>query len=105
MKNLFLLGALTIGGFAVSAQEAAILQTGIVHNETSEIVVVADDFSEIALSEVPQPVMDAIAKNFPTANLDKAYTNEEGQFKLDLSLEDGTSESVYADKDGNWLDL
>lgn len=105
MKNLFLLGALTIGGFAVSAQEAAISQTGIVHNETSEIVVVADDFSEIALSEVPQPVMDAIAKNFPTANLDKAYTNEEGQFKLDLSLEDGTSGSVYADKDGNWLDL
>lgn len=105
MKTLFLLGALTIGGLTVSAQDAAISQNGIVNNQVNEIIIATDDFSEISISEVPQPVMDAIAKNFPTANLEKAYTNEEKQYKLVLSLEDGTQGTLYADEDGNWIDM
>ncbi|WP_419212865.1 hypothetical protein ACNR9Q_01745 [Maribacter sp. X9] len=105
MKTLFLLGALTIGGFAGTAQEASLSQNGIVHTNANKMIMVSDDFTEIAVSEVPQPVTDAISKNFPTATLDKAYTNKESQYKLVLSLEDGTSGTVYADKEGNWLDM
>ena len=105
MKTLFLLGAMSIGGFAMNAQDAAISQNGIVNNQANEIIVATDDFSEIEVSEVPKAVMDAISKNFPTANLDKAYSNEEKQYKLVLSLEDGTQGTVYADEDGNWLDM
>jgi len=105
MKTLFLLGAMTIGGFAVNAQDALLSENGILHNQVNEISVVADDFKEISVSEVPQVVTNAISTNFPTANLDKAYTNEKKQFKLILSLEDGTQGTVYADEDGNWIDM
>jgi hypothetical protein len=105
MKTLFLLGAMTIGGFAMNAQDALLSENGILHNHGNEIEAVADDFKEIAVSEVPQAVTDAVSKNFPTANLDKAYTNEEKQYKLVLSLEDGTQGTVYADEDGNWIDM
>lgn len=105
MKTLFLLGALTIGGFTVTAQEASLSQNGVVHAQANESIIVSADFSEIEISEVPQAVQDAVAKNFPTATLDKAYTNEEKQYKLELSLEDGTSGTVYADEEGNWLDM
>jgi hypothetical protein len=105
MKTLFLLGALTIGGLTVNAQDASLSQNGIVHTQVNKMIVVADDFSEIVVSEVPQAVKDAIAKNYPTATLDKAYTNEKKQYKLVLSLEDGTEGTLYADEDGNWLDM
>lgn len=105
MKTLFLLGALTIGSFTVTAQGALLVQNGIVHATVNEMIIVNDDFSEIAISEVPQTVKDAIAKNFPTATLDKAFVNDEKQYKLVLSLEDGTAGTLYADEDGNWLDM
>ena len=105
MKTLFLLGAMTIGGFAMNAQDALLAENGIQHNQVNEMLVVVDDFKEISVSEVPQAVSDAVAKNFPTASLDKAYTNEEKQYKLVLSLEDGTQGTVYADEDGNWIDM
>lgn len=105
MKTLFLLGAMTIGGFAMNAQDALLAENGIQHNQVNEMLEVADDFKEISVSEVPQAVSDAVAKNFPTASLDKAYTNEEKQYKLVLSLEDGTQGTVYADEDGNWIDM
>lgn len=105
MKTLFLLGAMTIGGFAMNAQDALLAENGIQLNQVNEMLVVADDFKEISVSEVPQAVSDAVAKNFPTASLDKAYTNEEKQYKLVLSLEDGTQGTVYADEDGNWIDM
>ncbi|WP_405384518.1 hypothetical protein [Maribacter sp. LLG6340-A2] len=105
MKTLFLLGAITLGGFTVNAQDALFSESGIVHNEVNTIMVKANDFTEISVSQVPQPVMDAISTNFPSANLDKAYTNDEKQYKLVLSLEDGTQGTVYADENGNWLDM
>ncbi|WP_405412364.1 hypothetical protein [Maribacter sp. Asnod1-A12] len=105
MKTLFLLGAMTLGGFGMNAQDALLTDNGIQHNQVNEITVEADDFEEISVSEVPQAVTNAISKNFPTANLDKAYTNEEKQFKLVLSLEDGTQGTVYADQEGNWIDM
>jgi len=105
MKTLFLLGAITIGGFAMNAQDALLSENGILHNPGNEIGVVADDFKEISVSEVPQAVSIAISKNFPMANLDRAYINEEKQYKLVLSLEDGTQGTVYADEDGNWIDM
>lgn len=105
MKTLFLLGALTLGGFTMSAQDVLMAENGIQHNQINETLVVAEDFKEISVAEVPQAVSDAVAKNFPTASLDKAYTNSEKQYKLILSLEDGTQGTVYADENGNWIDM
>ncbi|SRR5690606_32837368 len=69
------------------------------------IVVVAQDFEEISVSDLPEAVSSAVAKDYPTAKVDKAYKNDQDQYKLDLSLEDGTTGTVYADAEGNWIEM
>ena len=63
------------------------------------------EFKEIATADLPTAVSEAVAKNYPTATIDNAYVNEEKQYKLEVSLEDGTSGTLYADENGNWLDF
>ncbi len=64
-----------------------------------------NDFSEVAPDELPESVTDAVSKNYPTASIDKAYVNEANQYKLEVSLEDGTAGTLYADENGNWIEM
>lgn len=100
MKKLFLLGALAIGSLSVTAQEADVAQL-----DATEVIVATNEFKEIATTDLPAAVSDAVANNYPTATINKAYVNEENQYKLEVSLEDGTSGILYADEDGNWLEM
>jgi hypothetical protein len=99
MKKLFFLGALAIGSLSVAAQESDMAQL-----DATEVIVEIE-FKEIATADLPTAVSEAVAKNYPTATIDNAYVNEEKQYKLEVSLEDGTSGTLYADENGNWLDL
>ena len=54
---------------------------------------------------MPEAVTAAVSKNYPTATINKAYVNEASQYKLEVSLEDGTSGTLYADAEGNWIEL
>lgn len=101
MKKLFFVVALTFGSLTVFAQDADQTQND---NET-EVVVVQDDFSAIEISELPEAVAAAVAKSYPTATINKAYSNEAKQYKLEVSLEDGTTGTLYADTDGNWIEI
>lgn len=69
-----------------------------------EVMVIQDDYTEIETSALPEAVTKAVSKNYPTATINKAYVNKEEHYKLEVSLEDGTTGTLYADKDGNWLD-
>ncbi|MCJ7467437.1 MAG: hypothetical protein MUO53_12180 [Maribacter sp.] len=99
MKNLVLVLALSLGSLSVFAQDKEEAQT------VAKEVVAQDDFSEIAASELPEAVTAAVAKNYPTAKIDKAYANEAKQYKLEVSLEDGTSGTLYADENGKWIEM
>ncbi|MDC6388167.1 hypothetical protein PP182_05715 [Maribacter sp. PR1] len=100
MKRLVLLGALAIASLPVMAQDADLAQA-----DATEMVAVADEFTEIETSELPEAVTNAVSTNYPTATINKAYVNEEKQYKLEVALEDGTAGTLYADKEGNWLDM
>lgn len=63
------------------------------------------DFAEVGAEELPESVTAAVSKNYPTASIDKAYVNEANQYKLEVSLEDGTSGTLYADENGNWIEM
>ncbi|HET8737805.1 MAG TPA: hypothetical protein VFM69_14520 [Pricia sp.] len=63
------------------------------------------EFSEVAAEELPESVTAAVSKNYPTASIDKAYVNDAKQYKLEVSLEDGTAGTLYADENGNWIEL
>ncbi len=99
MKKIIFVLALTLGSMTAFAQSTEQVE------ESATEVVAQDQFSEIAAEELPEAVTAAVAKNYPTATIDKAYVNEEKQFKLEVSLEDGTSGTLYADEEGNWIEM
>ncbi len=100
MKKLMLVAVMAFGTMTVFAQEEANAEAA-----TTEAVAAQDDFSEVAVAELPEAVTAAVAKNYPTATINKAYVNEAAQYKLEVSLEDGTSGTLYADAEGNWIEL
>ena len=111
MKKLVFVLALSLGSFTAFAQEEVqAAAEEIQATATEEVVAVEeavaqDGFAEIAASDLPEAVTDAVAKNYPTAKIDKAYANEANQYKLEVSLEDGTTGTLYADAEGNWIEM
>lgn len=101
MKKLMLVALMAFGTMTAFAQEAE----AVVEEVANEVVASQDDFTETDVTELPAEVTAAVAKNYPTASIDKAYVNEAKQYKLEVSLEDGTSGTLYADAEGNWIEL
>ena len=103
MKKLSLIFALVAAGFMA---EDAIASNNInPESEATAITAMQDDFSAIENSELPEAVTEAFTRDFPNAEIAKAYVNQEGQYKLDVTQEDGSSVSLYADSEGNWIDM
>ncbi len=100
-NNLFLVAALALGTMTAFAQEGETT----VQDPTTETVATQDGFNEIAADKIPQAVSDALAKDYPNATISKAYMNEESQYKLEVALKDGSSAELYADAEGNWIDM
>ncbi|MGC1633634.1 MAG: hypothetical protein WA749_16110 [Gelidibacter sp.] len=97
MKKVILTAAIVLGGLSTYATSVFTI------NKTDEIVVaVQDDYKEINTSALPKAVKDALAADFKTATLNKAYVNHKQEYKLEITV-DGAASTVYADKDGNWI--
>lgn len=98
MKKIVLTVAIVLGGLSTYATSAFPMKN------ISKIEIVAqDEFKEIDAESLPQAVKDAFAADFQTATLDKAYVNDKQEYKLEITL-DGAASTVYADKDGNWIE-
>ena len=101
MKKLILASAFAFVGLT------GIAQTGeeVAMAETTVVSATQDSFSEIETSALPEAVSSAVSSNYPSATIDKAYVNDQKQYKLKVSLEDGTSGTLYADENGNWIEM
>jgi hypothetical protein len=97
MKKLILTVAILAGGMSTFAMPNTVSPVNAIH------VVVNDEFKEIAVDKLPAAVTSAVKNDFATATISKAYVNTSEQYKLELNL-DGSTSTVYADKDGNWLE-
>ena len=87
----------------------AILTSGVSmhatnNNNTDQVICIAlnDEFKEIALTELPAVVSEAILKEYKTATIAKAFVNESEQYKITLKVEE-TESVVFADKEGKLL--
>ncbi|SDD58622.1 hypothetical protein SAMN05421636_101115 [Pricia antarctica] len=69
--------------------------------EAATEAVAQDDFSEIAVEEVPEAITTMIETNYPGATVNGAAKNEAGHYKVEVSLEDGTSGALIVDEEGN----
>lgn len=100
MKNIVFATALAIGGLTIGTAATPI----IFHDGIMEEVIV-QGYEEIAVSDVPEAVTTALEADYPGASINKAYMNEESIYKLEVSTEDGSSMELYADSEGNWLEM
>ena len=100
MKKLFVVPALVLG-FVFST--SAITANTLTDNTNMEISM-QDDYIEVAVENLPQPILDAVAKDFAGATIASAAAKEDAsEFKLMLAKEDGETVEVYADAEGNWI--
>jgi hypothetical protein len=100
MKKLVFASALAIGSLTIGTAAAPI----IFHDGIMEDVF-SLGFKEIAISEVPESVIDALEEDYEGASLKKAFVNEERSYNLEVLLSNGTSMELYSDAEGNWLEI
>lgn len=103
MKKLVFALLFVFAGLGVYAQE-----TDVAEAEATEVEATAeaqDSFEAIAVDALPAAVQEAVSTNYPAATIEQAYKNESDQFKLEVALEDGTKGTLYADAEGNWIDM
>ncbi|WP_149274525.1 hypothetical protein [Pareuzebyella sediminis] len=108
MKNLMFAAVLSLGTMTAFAQEeTAIEETATEVVETTEDAAdqVQDGFNEVAVEEIPEAITEALEAAHPGATISKAYMNEEAQYKLEVAKEDGETAELYADAEGNWIDM
>lgn len=69
----------------------------------STVAEVAQDYKEVKVSEVPQAVKDAIAKDFDGTTISKAYVNAQGEYKIELASADAKHKTVHVDRKGKLI--
>jgi len=103
MKNLMIVAALALGSMTAFAQEET--PTEEVAVTAIEAVEAQDSFAEVAIEELPEAITAALATDFPGATIAKAFVNEAAQYKLEVAKEDGEALELYADAEGNWIEM
>ena len=61
----------------------------------------ADGYAEIKRREIPGTLKKAMKENYPKSKIKSASSTEDGHYKLQVDLEDGTSETMLVDENGN----
>ena len=79
--------------------------TPIIFNEGIMEDVLSQDYTEVAASDVPTQIIEALETDYAEAMFNKAYVDDENKYKLEVSMEDGTSMVLYADANNNWLEM
>ncbi|WP_378178999.1 hypothetical protein [Aquimarina sp. SS2-1] len=100
MKNLFVLPVLAFG-LLVGTQS---INANEVSSEETLEVTMQEKYIDLAVENLPQPVLDAVARDFKGATISKAAAKEDAsEFKLELTKEDGETVEVLCDAEGNWV--
>jgi hypothetical protein len=103
MKKLILSVAIALGSFSAFAQtESTGAGTTGTNTETQTATTTQAEYTEVAVADVPAPVMAALKKAYPDAKLDKTFVNAKKEYKLDVMVGDKTG-SLYADAKGKWI--
>lgn len=96
MKKLILSAAILLGSLSAFAATTAPI------NPNVNSVIIADDFIEIKIEELPIAVTNALKETYPDAAISKAYINEAKEYKLDVTVGDKIV-SLFADANGKWI--
>ncbi len=101
-----LVAVMALGTMTAFAQEEVTEEaTANLEEVAAEAVEAQDGFNEVALEELPEAITQALEAAHPGASVAKAYMNEQSQYKLEVTKEDGEQVELYADAEGNWLEM
>jgi hypothetical protein len=97
MKSLVFATAMAVGSLGPVLASQPIFHDGIME------VIFAQDYTEVAVDELPDAIKTALERDYAGAEVNKAYINEEGEYKLEVTLSDDTTQELYVDAEGNWI--
>ncbi len=97
--------ATEVAAEATEAIEAAESEAVEATESAIDVVASQDSFNEVAVEELPEAITTALEAAHPGATISKAYMNEESQYKLEVANEDGSEVELYADENGNWIEM
>lgn len=97
MKSLVFATALAVGSLGPVLASQPIFHDGIME------VIFAQDYTEVAVEDLPDAITAALERDYTGAVVDKAHVNEEGEYKLEVTLSDDASQELYIDAEGNWI--
>lgn len=92
MKKFIVAFALVLGTMTVSAQTEPVTQQKTVQQTEKEI----------AVSDVPSAVTEAVKTKYPDAQISTVKVNGNNEYTLTLTT-NGQSQNVYADANGKWI--
>ncbi len=99
MKKLMIAVAILVGTLTSINAQSSFKETP----SKAQVASSQDDYKEVKVSELPQAVKDAIAKDLEGVVVSKAYANEKGEFKLIVTTTDKLSKTLYANSKGEWI--
>lgn len=101
MKKLILSAVIVFG--SLTAMNAQTDQAKTLSSNTAKASMSAElvqDYKEVKTSEVPQNVLASLSKTYDGVSVSKAYVNERGEYKLELSTADKKTATVYTNGKG-----
>ena len=96
MKRIIIASAIalcTISTYATATIDADVVTTQVATQE----------YAEVSVSDLPQPVKEAVAKEFEGATISKAYKNDKGEYKLIVSTTNEKSKTLHVNSKGEWI--
>jgi hypothetical protein len=96
MKKLMISAAIAIASLSTFSATAQVPET------PAETASVQEEYIEVKNEEVPEAITKALKKAYPEAILDKAYTNANKEYKLDVTVGDSKG-NLFADANGKWI--
>src|SRR5690625_1517356 len=99
MKRLMLSAAVAAMFLTGGAINAHTIDQSANDGEFATIIQQEQEYVEIELEDVPDEVDAALAEHYEGAEVQKAYVNDEGVYKLELEVEE-EEQTVYFNEDG-----
>ena len=104
MKKLVLVTAMVLGTLTTTNAQSSLAGTSTEEAPTTLTQVSQDDYREVKISELPQAVKDAVAKDLEEAVVSKAFANEKGEFKLVVTAANGKeAKTLHINSKGEWI--
>ncbi len=101
MRKLIIALAIAFGTLTVTNAQSSSSDTPT----KAQVASVQDDYKEVNVSDLPQAVKDAFAKDLEGVVVSQAYANQKGEFKLVVTTTNDVSKILFANEQGEWIKM